>query len=122
MKTKLKGLNRKKGFTLVEMIIVIAILIILVALIAPKFLGYSDKAKEAVAETNAKAVVTAIGLYQAEEGTDKKTFKTGDLDKYLSVDNAKVTYQVSVSDKGILSGTVTTDEIIITLGKSKEGS
>lgn len=118
MKIKPSLKSQKKGFTLVEMIIVIAILIILVALIAPKFLGYSDKARHAVAETNAKAIVTAIGLYQAEEGKTKTTFSTGDLDKYLSSDNQKVTYQVSVSDKGILSGTVTTDEIIITLGSA----
>ena len=66
--------GKKKGFTLMEMMIVITILIILIALLVPKFLGYSDKAKDAVAETNAKAVVTAIGLYQAEEGTEKKSF------------------------------------------------
>lgn len=119
MKIKHKKIKKKSGFTLVEMIIVIAILIILVALIAPKFLGYSDKARQAVAQTNAKAVVSAIGLYQAEEGNKKTTFNTGDLDKYLSIEGDKVSYKVSVTDKGILSGSVTTDEITITLGEGK---
>ena len=116
MKTS-KRIQRKKGFTLVEMIIVIAILIILVALIAPKFLGYSDKAKEAVAENNAKAVVTAIGLYQAEKDSTKNSFYTGDLDEYLSDTKDTVTYDVTVSDKGILKGKVTTNAVEIKLGE-----
>lgn len=109
--------GKKKGFTLMEMMIVITILIILIALLVPKFLGYSDKAKDAVAETNAKAVVTAIGLYQAEEGTEKKSFKTGDLDNYLTDAQKSVKYNISVSDKGIISGTITTDKKVITLGE-----
>lgn len=45
--------NRKKGFTLVELIVVLVILAILAALLVPALTGYIDKAKQkqVVAET-----------------------------------------------------------------------
>lgn len=45
--------NRKKGFTLVELIVVLVILAILAALLVPALTGYIDKAKEKqiIAET-----------------------------------------------------------------------
>ena len=45
--------NKKKGFTLVELIVVLVILAILAALLIPALTGYIDKAKNksVVAET-----------------------------------------------------------------------
>lgn len=52
--------NRKKGFTLVELIVVLVILAILAALLVPALTGYIDKAKEKqiIAETR-QAVMAA---------------------------------------------------------------
>ena len=46
--------NNKKGFTLVELIVVLVILAILAALLIPALTGYIDKAKQKqiVAETS----------------------------------------------------------------------
>lgn len=41
-----KKLKEKKGFTLVELIVVLVILAILAALLIPALTGYIDKAKE----------------------------------------------------------------------------
>ncbi len=38
--------NNNKGFTLIELIIVIAIIAILAAVIAPQYLGYVEKARQ----------------------------------------------------------------------------
>ena len=38
--------NKKKGFTLVELIVVLAILAILAAMLVPALTGYIDKANE----------------------------------------------------------------------------
>ena len=38
--------NRKKGFTLVELIVVLVILAILAALLIPALTGYIDKARK----------------------------------------------------------------------------
>ena len=47
--------NRKRGFTLVELIVVLVILAVLAALLVPSLTGYIDKAKK-------KAVITEAGI------------------------------------------------------------
>lgn len=59
----------KKGFTLVELIVVIAILGILAAVIVPRFTGFQSKARGTQALVTAKQVATAIDAWQTEEGT-----------------------------------------------------
>ncbi len=60
--------NRKKGFTLIELIVVIAILGILAAVLIPKFTGFTDKAKKTQALTDAKQFATAMDSLYAEKG------------------------------------------------------
>lgn len=70
-------MNKKKmenkGFTLVELIVVLVILAILAAILVPALLGYIDRAKEKQYVLNAKSALTAT---QAEfsslygEGSD----------------------------------------------------
>ena len=62
--------NNKKGFTLVELIVVLVILAILAALLVPALTGYIDKAKRKaiVAETR-QAVMAAQTLVDEAYGT-----------------------------------------------------
>lgn len=64
MLKKLK--NDKKGFTLVELIVVLVILAILAALLVPALTGYIDKAKEKSIIAETRSVVMAAQTLEDE--------------------------------------------------------
>jgi prepilin-type N-terminal cleavage/methylation domain-containing protein len=57
--------NRKKGFTLIELIVVVAILAILAAIAVPSFVGLQARAQEGVDIANASAIAGAMNTYCA---------------------------------------------------------
>jgi type IV pilus assembly protein PilA len=57
----MKKLN-KKGFTLIELIVVIAILAILAAILIPAVTGYITKATEARDQANCRALYSQVSL------------------------------------------------------------
>ena len=63
MKTYLSRKREAKGFTLMELLIVIAIIAVLVAIAIPVFAGQLDTAKDAADKANARAL---YALAQAE--------------------------------------------------------
>jgi prepilin-type N-terminal cleavage/methylation domain-containing protein len=60
--------NKTKGFTLVELMVVIVIIGILAAVAIPKFLDASQKAKASEFPTQLTAIYTGQLAYQAERG------------------------------------------------------
>ena len=63
-----KQLNGQKGFTLIELMIVVAIIGILAAIAIPNFLTYQLKSRQAEAKTNLQAIKTSEIAFQAERG------------------------------------------------------
>lgn len=60
-----KTLTNNKGFTLIELMIVIAIIGILAAIAIPNFIAYRNKAFCSAAESDANAIAAAISDYYA---------------------------------------------------------
>ena len=100
--------NNKKGFTIVELVIVIAVIAILAAVLIPTFAGIINKAHEsadiqAVRQMNTALAVDAVtnetdifGVYDvlAEAGMDAEDYKPLAKDKYFfwSADKKCIVY------------------------------
>lgn len=57
-----------RAFTLIEVIVIVVILGVLAAVIAPRFLGRIGQSKRSVTEANASSLVTAVKLFIADHG------------------------------------------------------
>lgn len=58
--------EEERGFTLIEMMIVVAIIAILVAILVPNFMRARAQAQTAACEANLKEIATALELYQTD--------------------------------------------------------
>jgi type II secretion system protein G len=65
---KLNKLQKKKGFTLVELLVVVAILAILSVALLPSVLGYSDKARDTRAAKDIRNFTTVVEAFAAANG------------------------------------------------------
>lgn len=81
-----KKIKNKKGFTLVELIVVIAILSILAAIAVPKFTDVTDSAAIGAAEANHRTLVSAVLMAQIQAGGDLPE-ASGKDDGFTGMDN-----------------------------------
>ena len=101
----MKKMKENKGFTLVELIVVIVILAILAAILVPALLGYIDRAKGQQIVLNGKTVLTAA---QAELSSTYAKGKTpADVNKQSIIDTADVpgTYSIKVGGSSAATAT-----------------
>ena len=60
----MKKMNNK-GFSLVELIVVIAIMAVLIGVLAPQFLKYVEKSRQSTDVQNVQEIKSAIEVYVA---------------------------------------------------------
>jgi len=79
-----KRKKAKKGFTLAELVIVVAIIAILTGLAVMIFGNITDSTNKATFEANHRSVVSAVVMAVAENDGSVDGLTTADIDKYVS--------------------------------------
>ena len=96
--------NSNKGFSLVELIIVIAIMAVLIGVLAPQFIKYVEKSKQSTDITNLDSAVEAIKMYCADKdnvGTITVGFNSNVLGIASGADDGANHGSLALSDAGI---------------------
>ena len=65
----------KNGFSLLEMLIVVSIVLVLATIAVPKFSSAGDKARDAKIHTDMRTISNAASLYKFEQGSFPSTVK-----------------------------------------------
>lgn len=137
-----KKLKEKKGFTLIEMIIVIAIIAILLAIIAPNMRKFLGTAKQTKADAAAKTLYTAAETFIIDKheiqgvspddmqipdgnvtwtgnGAATDTMPQDLIDEYLNEADLKgVSYTVTIKNFKVIEVTWTKDGVTGTYPKA----
>jgi type II secretion system protein G len=88
----MRDTKSQQGFTLIEMMIVVAIIAILVSILVPNFIRARAQAQTAACEANLKEIATALELYQ----TDNDRYPTSGTVNQADTDLAPYLKQIPV--------------------------
>ena len=92
----IRNLRNRKGFTLIELMIVVAIIGILAAIAIPNFLRFQAKSKQSEAKELLSTVYTAEESYFAEQNTygslSNSGFTPSATPKYYTTITSNLTY------------------------------
>ena len=128
----MKKLNNK-GFSLIELIIVMAIMAILTVAIAPQYLKYVDRSRKSTDVQTVSTILTAIDIYAADPTTtaaiaDGATITLYTTDTTITSSNATNNTDKALANAGIKSVAlksskwVSSGNVVITVHVGADGT
>ena len=90
-------MRENKGFTLIELMIVVAIIAILAAIAIPNFLSFVSKTRRSEVKSNLSAIYKAEVSYFGENNTFSSSFAEI---RWVPIGNASYTYTLGVEEWG----------------------
>lgn len=118
--------NNKKGFTLVELVIVVAVMAVLVAVAIPTVKSIVGTATDATYKTNCRTIESVLKLKEAELANAGNTdaLSTGEVeaaveDGKLGITEGSFYYD---TNSGIVDGTSASGKIKITFGANGDAT
>lgn len=112
-------LMKKKGFTLIELMIVVAIIGILAAIAIPNFVRFQARSKQSEAKTNLKALFTAQKSYYGEKD---KYDTDGSLIGWAPEQGNRYRYDIGTGTAWTRPGMTTTSYSIILADSTRIGT
>lgn len=125
MLEKIRELKNRKGFTLVELIVVLVILAILAALLVPALTGYIDKANKDKVVAECRQVVVAAQTVASEAYGQNKAIDGKAVLEIKTLSEAPDTwfYTVTIDAKNTVTSVVFTDgATTVTYSKTPTGT
>jgi len=114
-------LKNKRGFTLIELIVVLAVLAIILAIAVPRFIGIQKQARIDSDYSTGALIAKAAELYEAREEAEPNNAKELIEKKYISdvqfqsktledVEPDDVTIEIEDEEIGVITVTAKADE------------
>ena len=123
MKKRIKSAKKNNGFTLIELMVVITIILIMLGFLIPKLYGYQQKAKQTKAINTAKQIQTAA---MASYSDCNQEFDTTDVKNTIGeltgVDNTSTIVAAAGTIHQNVNVTFKSDSAIYVVGVDAQSS
>jgi len=94
-----RSVSKSSGFSLIELLIVVAVLVILAALAIPRYSAATAAAGDATAKSDLRNAMTALAQYNVTKGSFPATFAELEASGYsLSSGVTLIKYDVKIKD------------------------
>ena len=122
MLQSLRNRRNRKGFTLAELLIVVAIIAVLVAIAVPLFVGQITKAEESVKKANIRTVRGEAVIYILSMATPEGAADKADENNKNIIFDTDGSYQDYIQVETTVSSTGTIGELTFSKGEKGDDS